>query len=78
MPDITHHEELVLAMHYASKTKVPIERFLNFFLIEEHEAEHLVNNEFNILEDLKISVHNCRGQSYDTTSNMTSKLRSQN
>jgi len=41
--------------------------------MEGHDAEHLTNNVINILEDLKISINTCRGQSYDNASNMAGK-----
>ena len=71
-PDITHLDHLVFVVRYVNKTKVPVERFLKFIVMEEHDAERLTNNVINILKDLKISIHNRRGQSYNA-SNMAGK-----
>ena len=72
-PDITHLDQLVFAVRYVNKTLVPVERFLKFIVIEGHDAEHLTNNVINILKNLETSINNCRGQSYDSASNMAGK-----
>jgi len=41
--------------------------------MERRDAEHLTDNVIDILKDLKISVHNCRGKSYDNASNVDGK-----
>ena len=71
--DIAHLDQLVFAVRYVNKTGVPVERFLKFIVMEGHDAAHLTNNVINILKDLKISINNCRGQSYDNASNMAGK-----
>jgi len=42
-------------VRYVNKTRVPVERFLKFIVMDEHDAGHLTNNVINILKDLKTS-----------------------
>jgi len=71
--NIAHLDQLVFAVCCVNKIRVVVERFLKFIVMEGHNAEHLTNNAINILKDLKFQLNNCRGQSYDNTSNMTGK-----
>ena len=51
----------------------PIERFLTFIHIRSHTREDLVKYLLQYLEQNGINIQNCRGQSYDNSSNMSEK-----
>jgi len=59
----------------STKQGVPVERFMEFIVTEGHDAEHLTNNVISILKQLKISILNCRGESYDNASNMAGNIQ---
>jgi hypothetical protein len=57
-----------------SKDEKPIERFLQFLPIEKHKAQYIADTVLIFLENLKIPIKNCRGQSYDSTANMAESI----
>jgi len=38
-PEITQLDQLVFARRYVNKTRVPVERFVKFIVLEGHHAE---------------------------------------
>lgn len=62
-------DQLTFIVRFVKDGK-PIERFLQFLPIEEHKAQYIVDTVLNFLENLKIPIKNCRGQSYDNAANM--------
>jgi hypothetical protein len=67
-PDVTHIVQITFMLRYV-KNVVPKERFLQFFPIHGHKANHLADVT-SFLKDNNISLMNCRGQSYDNAANM--------
>jgi len=51
----------------------PIERFLQFVSIFRHSGQILYNVLLKFFTDKRISLDDCRGQSYDNASNMSGK-----
>ncbi|XP_065650374.1 zinc finger MYM-type protein 1-like [Hydra vulgaris] len=68
-PDLSHVDQLTFTVRYV-KDLAPVERFLQFVPIHGHGAEHLETVVLNFLQENKISISDCRGQSYDNASNM--------
>jgi len=71
-PDLSHVDQLTFIVRFVKDGK-PIERFLQFLPIEEHKAQYIADTLLNFLEDHKIPIKNCRGQSYDNAANMAGK-----
>jgi hypothetical protein len=71
-PDLSHVDQLNFIVRFVKDGK-PIERFLVFWPIEEHKAQYMADTGLNFLENLKIPIKNCRGQSYDNAANMAEK-----
>ena len=59
-----------LVLRYVNIEGEPIERFIKFLPISNHNAETLTTTVLSELENLNIDILNCRGQSYDNASNM--------
>ncbi|XP_065640430.1 uncharacterized protein LOC136073024 [Hydra vulgaris] len=55
-PDITHFDQLCLVVRYVNLLSVPVERFLTFVPIYNHDAEHLYKVVTKILQDLGIDL----------------------
>jgi hypothetical protein len=70
--DLSHIDQLTFIVRFVKDGK-PIERFLLFLPIEEHKALYMTDTVLNFLENLKIPIKNCRGQSYDNAANMAGK-----
>lgn len=47
------------------------ERFIKFLPNSGHKSEELAKAVFDVLSSLSIDINNCRGQSYDSASNMS-------
>lgn len=48
----------------------PIEKFLQFLPMDEHNAQYIADTILNFLESLDILIKDCHGQSYDNAPNM--------
>lgn len=70
-PDMSHVDQLVLAVRYVLSSGEPCERFLTFIPSAGHSAEGMFKSVLNELENLQINIVDCRGQSYDNASNMS-------
>ncbi|XP_025422923.1 zinc finger MYM-type protein 1-like [Sipha flava] len=70
-PDITHSDQLAFILRYVSNEGVPIERFLEFIPKVGHKSLEIAETVIKTIENLKLNVSDCRGQSYDTAKNMT-------
>lgn len=71
-PDLSHIDQLTFIIRYV-KDCVPVERFLKFIPIKEHKSKYLAETILNFLEIHDIPIKDCRGQSYDNSSNMSGK-----
>lgn len=71
-PDLSHVDQLTFIVRYVNDGQ-PIERFLQFLPIDEHNAQYIADTILNFLESFDISIKDCRGQSYDNASNMSGK-----
>lgn len=72
-PDVSHIDQLTFIVRYVNKFGETTERFLKFFPIESHKADSLYQDVLNILNEMSLSLDNCRGQSYDNAANMAGK-----
>ena len=71
-PDVSHTDQLTVIVSYVLDSG-PIERFLKFLPLTSHKCKDMADLEKTVLEKLNksnIDVINCRGQSYNNTSNM--------
>ncbi|XP_047132697.1 zinc finger MYM-type protein 1-like [Hydra vulgaris] len=71
-PDIPHVDRLSCVFRYVLNDG-PIERFVQFLSMKGHGAEDLFNSLYSFLEEAKLDIKYCRGQSYDNASNMAGK-----
>lgn len=71
-PDVSHTDQLTFTIRYVNDGE-PVERFLRFIPIFSHGAKDLSNVVLGFLDELKLPLSNCRGQSYDNASNMSGK-----
>lgn len=69
-PDKSRVDQLTFVVRYV-KDSEPVERFLSFIAVHSHQAAYLANTVVAFLEKLKLSIEDCRGQSYDNASNMS-------
>lgn len=69
-PDLSHVDQLVLAVRYVTSDGAPCERFLTFIPSAGHKSVEMFKSVMNELENLKINIDDCRGQSFDNASNM--------
>ena len=51
----------------------PVERFLQFLDIKGHSAEEMLKPVLRFFENVSLDIKNCRGQSYDSASNVSGK-----
>ncbi|XP_071040500.1 zinc finger MYM-type protein 1 [Parasteatoda tepidariorum] len=72
-PDITHNDQLSIVLCYVDKSGRPLERFVKFLNIYSHDSLTLCTVITSFLENLGVDIKNCRGQSYDNSSNMSGK-----
>ncbi|XP_014779092.1 zinc finger MYM-type protein 1 [Octopus bimaculoides] len=70
-PDQAHVDQLTVIVHYVIPGK-SIERFLTFLQAGSHKAEVLVASLLEFLKKEGIHFEDCRGQSYDNASKMSS------
>jgi len=66
-PDMSHVDQLVLAVRYVSNNGEPCERFLTFIPSAGYKAEEMLICVLNKLGNLEINIDDCRGQSYDAS-----------
>jgi hypothetical protein len=71
-PDITHSDQLAFILRYVSNEGVPTERFLEFIPKVGHKSLEIAETVIKTIENLKLNISDCRGQSYDTAKNMSS------
>lgn len=71
-PDITHIDQLSFIVRYVYEG-IPVERFIQFIPSCGHKANDMKKAVLDTLESLDISIHDCRGQAYDTANNMSGR-----
>ena len=71
-PNISHRDQLTFTVRYIKGCE-PVERFLMFIPIFSHGAKALTDTLVDFLNENKIPLSNCRGQSYDNASNMSGR-----
>lgn len=71
-PDITHQDQLTVILRYCNNKGLPVERFVGFYNIG-HGAQELEQCVMDMLKSFNLDIQNCRGQSYDNASNMSSR-----
>ena len=71
-PDISHTDQLTFTVRY-SRGCEPVEHCMVFISISSHEVKNLADNVMDFLNENKILLSNCRGQSYDNASNMSGR-----
>lgn len=69
-PDVSHTDQLTLAVRYVLPDGTPTERFLTFIPSVGHKADQMLKAVMKEFESQNIDVSDCRGQSYDNASNM--------
>ena len=69
-PDTAHIDQLSIVMRYVRIDGQPVEHFLAFIDIEKHEGKQLFKTLKSFLDECGIKLEDCRGQTYDNTSNM--------
>ncbi|XP_068206900.1 zinc finger MYM-type protein 1-like [Palaemon carinicauda] len=74
-PDISHMDQLSFTIRYVLPTTGPVERFLQFIPMLSHTGRDIATTVLDFLKEKNISVLDCRGQSYDNTSNMSDKYQ---
>uniref|UniRef100_A0A8D9ADI4 DUF4371 domain-containing protein n=1 Tax=Cacopsylla melanoneura TaxID=428564 RepID=A0A8D9ADI4_9HEMI len=74
-PDISHVDQLTFVIRYVTNEGLPIERFLCFVPNVGgggQKAEENGDSVLGLFEEFHLDILNCRGQSYDNSSNMSS------
>ena len=69
-PDITNVDQLTIILRYVIPDS-PVERFVKFIPTRGHTGHRLANFLFEFTEDNGIRLKDLRGQSYDSSSNMS-------
>lgn len=69
-PDVSHVDQLTFVLRYVLPDGSPVERFLSFIPIFCHTAAHMFDIVMTKLQKEEIRIEDCRGQSYDNSSNM--------
>lgn len=70
-PDITNCDQLTFILRLVRSNGKPAERFLKFIPQPGHTANDLEIAVLGTLDEYKIDIMDCRGQSYDNASNMS-------
>jgi len=74
MPDASRVDRVTCIVQYMPiGGQKPVERFMTFLGTEEHTAQQLADSMTSFFADTEIDLKDCRGQSYDNTSNMAGK-----
>ena len=71
-PGISHVERLACILRYVLEDG-PVERFVQFLDMKGHSAEEMLKSISDLFEKEGIKFEDCRGQSYDNSSNMSGK-----
>lgn len=73
-PDVSHTDQLTFVLRYVTANGEPVERFLKFSPIEvSHTGENLKDIVLSTIDELRLNIHDCRGQSYDNAANMSGR-----
>ncbi|GFR22168.1 zinc finger MYM-type protein 1 [Trichonephila clavata] len=71
-PVASHTNQMAVALRYVSVRKACAnERLARVLPSVSHKARGMEEAALNLLEELKLDLKNCRGQSYDNASNMS-------
>ncbi|XP_040210939.1 zinc finger MYM-type protein 1-like [Rana temporaria] len=68
--DYSHTDQLTVIFRYL-EGKQPVERFVTFLPSTGHKGEEMANALLKFLNNVGLSIQECRGQSYDNASNMS-------
>uniref|UniRef100_A0A8C5PB73 Zinc finger MYM-type protein 1 n=1 Tax=Leptobrachium leishanense TaxID=445787 RepID=A0A8C5PB73_9ANUR len=68
--DASHIDQLTVVLRYLEGNQ-PVERFLTFLPSTGHKGEEMSNALLTFLNDVGLTIQECRGQSYDNASNMS-------
>lgn len=68
--DISHVDELAICVRYVNMDCAIVDRFLGFVGNASHRAAEMFDATMATLREFSIDIENCRGQSYDTASNI--------
>ena len=71
-PDISYTDQLIFTVRYIKGCE-PVERFVMFIPIFSHGAKALTDIFVDFLNENKIPLAYCHGQSYDNASNMSGR-----
>ncbi|XP_068236894.1 52 kDa repressor of the inhibitor of the protein kinase-like [Palaemon carinicauda] len=72
-PDISHTDQLTFIVLFVDSSGKPVERFIKFIPLSGHDRETMMNVLLDTLLEHDLSIMDCRGQSYDNETNMSSK-----
>ena len=72
-PDLSHVDQLTFIFRFVSEQGNIVERFLAFEPIQSHTGQSLTDCVTAMVENLGLDFSNCRGQSFDNASNMSSR-----
>lgn len=70
-PDIPHIDQFVFVFRYVLAGGSPVEIFFMFIDNVGHKSKELADNIIEVLNNNKIPIEDCRGQSYDNATNMS-------
>ncbi|OCU00650.1 hypothetical protein XELAEV_18006429mg [Xenopus laevis] len=70
-PDVSHTDQLAFIIRYVNNDGIPKERFIKFIPNVGHKAENLFSAVMDTLKEYHIDIMDCRGQSYNNSSNMS-------
>ncbi|KAE9521909.1 hypothetical protein AGLY_017716 [Aphis glycines] len=71
-PDEGHIDQLTVIFRYMENL-IPVERFLTFLPNSGHTGKAITETLIHFLNENKIDIKDCRGQSYDNAANMSGK-----
>ena len=72
-PDLAKIDQLTIIICFVDLNGTPFERFLSFIPITSHSGRSLADIFLLFCKDHCINFYNCRGQSYDNASIMSTK-----
>ena len=73
--DHSHTDQLTFIVRYVNQGGEVLERFLKCVPIISHTGENLEQCVLDTLSELDLNLGNCRGQSYNSAANMSSRCK---
>uniref|UniRef100_A0A8C5N011 DUF4371 domain-containing protein n=1 Tax=Leptobrachium leishanense TaxID=445787 RepID=A0A8C5N011_9ANUR len=68
--DASHIDQLTVVLRFLEGNQ-PVERFVTFLPSTGHKGEEMANALLTFLNDVGLTIQECRGQSYDNASNIS-------